>query len=320
MSKRLENPAIAAALAVAVLASVTFVDLPGAQRWTEVLQDAGHVPAFALVAACLYRLLRTATPARPAPVRGAVLAATGAAALGAMVEVAQHYLHRDASLGDIGRDACGAVGAAALLLLLDGRAQRDRSPLQLLAVLTVAATAVIAALPLIDCARAYRHRHALFPVLADFRSPLDLYFLRPADPPFARQCLAPARGAGQCRDWALYAPYTRTTWAGPVFEEMQADWRGRRELCLEVSNPNPQPFTLVVALNDHAYAGGVADRYTGLTAVGAHARRTLCLPLAEIAVTPGGRGMDLRHVDRLAIAQDDANHQPGFRLHRVWLQ
>lgn len=320
MSKRLENPATAAALALAVLAAVTFVDLPGAKRWTEVLQDAGHVPAFALVAACLYHLLRTATPAWPAPVRGAVLAATGATALGAMVEVAQHFLHRDASLGDIGRDACGAVGAAALLLLLDSRAPHDRGLSRLLAILTLAGAAVIAALPLVDCARAYRRRQALFPVLADFRSPLDLYFLRPADPPVARQCLATARAEHQCHDWALYAPYTRATWAGPVFEEMQADWRGRRELCLEVSNPNPQPFTLVVALNDDAYAGDVADRYTGLTRIGAHTRRTLCLPLAEIAVTPGGRAMDLRHVDRLAIAQDDADHQAGFHLHRVWLQ
>jgi VanZ family protein len=320
MLKGIRQPAFAAALVVAVLAAVTFVDLPAGQRWVEVLQDAAHVPAFALVAVSLHRLARAASAPRRAPVWGAVVASIGATVLGALVEVAQHFLHRDASLGDVGRDACGAAGATALLLLLDRRTTQARDLLRPAAALTAAAAALIAVLPLIECARAYRHRHALFPVLADFRSSLDLYFLRPVDPPFARHCLEAAVEDRYCRDWALDAPYTKATWAGPVFEEMQADWRGQGQLCIEVSNPHPQPFTLVVALNDRAYSGHVADRYTGLWPVTAHERRTLCLPLNEIAVTPGGRRMDLGHIGRLAIAQDDADHQPGFRLHRVWLQ
>ena len=320
MWRRPGYPALAAALVLAVLATVTFVDLPAGRRWLEVLQDAGHVPAFALVAACLWWLLRAARPQWPAPLWGATVAAAGAIALGALVEIAQHFLHRDASLADLGRDACGAVGATALLLLRESRGSARGGPLRPLAALALAGAALIALLPLVECARAYRHRQAQFPVLADFRSPLDLYFLRPVEPPFTRQCLEPAGGSGPCRDWALYAPYTTATWAGPVFEEMQADWRGWHALCVEVSNPHSGQFVLVIALNDRVYAGSDADRYVGLWRIGAHQRRRLCLPLSEISVTAGGRRLDLRHIERLAIAQDDVAHQPGFRLHRVWLQ
>ena len=129
-----------------------------------------------------------------------------------------------------------------------------------------------------------------------------------------------AAGAPRCQRWALYAPYDAGTWAGPVFEEPPADWRGWGELCIDLSNPNAQPFTLVVALQDRAYDGQSSDRHTGLWPVAARSTRVLCLPLADLRRTPGGRELDLGHIARLAIAQDDAGHQPGFRLHRVWLR
>jgi hypothetical protein len=299
-----------------VLAVVTFVDLPGGWRWIEVLQDAGHVPAFALATWCLVRLwYRDAAPLLP---RRLLLAAGGAILLGAGVEGLQYFLGRDASLADVGRDACGAAAAGALLYR---RAQDPRRRgARIAALLVLAAAVLLALLPLIECARAYHRRSLLFPVLADFSSPLDLYFLRPVDPPFARQCVDSPPAAAACRRWALYAPYSSTTWAGPVFEELPADWRGRRALCLEVSNPNAHAFTLVVALHDRAYSGQRSDRYTGLWPIGAQLTRTLCLPLDAIRITPGGRLLDLGHIGRLAIAQDDADHQRGFQLHRVWLQ
>jgi len=297
-----------------VLAVVACVDLPGDRRWIEVLQDAGHVPAFALITVCLARL-------RPAPASAQSLLQAGGAAilLGVAVEVAQHFLQRDASLADVGRDACGALAAAACLY--HRTAPQGPAWPRTLALL-LAWTAPLPALwPLMQCARAYAHRSATFPVLADFSSPLDLYFLRPVDPPFERLCVqngAPLAAA--CRRWAVYAPYAADTWAGPVFEEPPPDWRGWRALCIELSNPHAAAFTLVVAVQDRAYSGQPGDRYTGLWPVSAEATRVLCLPLAAIRVTPGGRALDLGHMARLAIAQDDTGHQPGFRLHRVWLQ
>lgn len=300
-------------LLAAIVMVVVFVDLPGGRRWVEVLQDAGHVPAFALVTLCLARLQAGALSA-PRLLR----AAATAILLGAAVEVLQYFLGRDASFADLGRDACGTLAAAAFLHLhavpAPGAAARR------LALLLLCAALFTGLWPLLECARAYAHRRAQFPVIADFASPLDLYFLRPVDPPFERFCLTPLAPAAACPRWAVYAPYTRTTWAGPVFEELAPDWRAWRELCLEVSNPYAGAFTLVVALHDQAYSGRHDDRYTGLWPIAAHGTRRLCLPLDEIRITPGGRPLDLGHIARLAIAQDDANHQAGFRLHRVWLQ
>ncbi|MCC7463310.1 MAG: VanZ family protein [Gammaproteobacteria bacterium] len=297
----------------AALAAVMFVDLPGGRRWLEVLQDAGHVPAFALITACLLRL-------QPGAMTALRLARAVAAALllGATVEVIQFTIGRDASWADIGRDACGALAAAAWLLWRDAPAARRRA--RRLALLSLCAALLIGFWPLIECARAYRHRQERFPLIADFSSPLDLYFLRPVYPPFERGCLPGAMAGTSCRRWAVYAAYTPATWAGPVFEELLPDWRGRHALCIEVSNPNAAAFTLVVALQDRAYSGQRSDRYTGLWPVAAQATRRLCLPLAGIRITPGGRALDLAHIARLAIAQDDTGHQAGFRLHRVWLQ
>lgn len=314
MSNELPGQRLWLLMLAAILAVVLLVDLPGGRRWLEVLQDAGHVPAFALATLCVTRL-RGGAATWPR----LLIAAAVAVVLGALVEIAQFFLQRDASLGDLGRDACGALAAVALLRLVATPAAQWRPRLPALWLASAALT--LAALPLIECARAYAHRRAQFPVLADFTSPLDLYFLRPVDPPFQRLCLqASAGGAPRCPRWAVYAPYDASTWAGPVFEELPPDWRGWRELCIELSNPNAGAFTLVVALQDRRYSGLRSDRYTGLWSIAPQSTRVLCRPLAALRVTPGGRLLDLGHIARLAIAQDDAGHQPGFRLHRVWLR
>ncbi len=294
-------------------ATVIFVDLPGGWRWTEVLQDTGHVPAFALLTVCLAR-------ARRAPLSMPLLLRSIAVAvlLGAAVEAVQLFLGRDATLADIGRDGLGALAAGALLYANatpPPAAWRRR-----LARALLGGAVLLALWPLLLCARAYAHRQLAFPVLADFASPLDLYFLRPVDPPFERACIERAADAASCRRWAIHAPYAHTTWAGPVFEELPPDWRGQTALCIELSNPHAAPFTLVVALQDRAYSGRPSDRYTGSWRIAAHATRVLCLPLAGIRITPGGRPLDLGRLQRLAIAQDDISHVDGFRLHRVWLQ
>lgn len=305
-------PVLLLAVVVAVLGVVTFVDLPGNRMYTRVIQDFGHVPAFALVTWCLLGVSRRRTT------RAYLLAAGLTVLLGAAVEIVQYFIGGDASLADLWRDTLGAASAASFAWLVS----RSDAPITMRNTAIPAGIAaialVLALLPVAECSRAYRHRNALFPVLADFSSRFDTYLLRPTDPPFRRVSISPAPD-GSPRG-ALIVPYSNATWPGVVFEEPIRNWSVFDYLAVDIYNPGKTAERIVIGIHDATYDGSAADRFTAWYDIGAGTRRILRIPLQQVRDAPQRRKLDLRNIGRLAIAH--VRNQPAgpFILYKVWLE
>jgi hypothetical protein len=286
------------------LAAVIFLDFPGGLRISDAIQNWAHAPAFAVLALGFLRAFRGRY----------WLAGAAAVALGIAVEIVQYFLDRDADPLDVLQDTLGVVAA----LALHAAWFRPRSWLLRM---TAAIAIAWAFVPLAYCAAAYWHRSQQFPVLVDFQSPLDLYFLRRFDPPLARVNL-PAQFNEGPPAFTVFAPYGEHPWPGVVFEEPPADWSGYRTLAIDVANPNLQTLQMILTVHDRKYDGTPADRFDRVFTVPARQRFVLRTPIAELARAPRNRAMDLTAIWRMAIAQrrDMPNPQPGFFLNRVWLE
>ncbi|MGI9245996.1 MAG: VanZ family protein, partial [Steroidobacteraceae bacterium] len=103
--------------------SVLLLEMPGHDLWQRLVQDAGHGPVFAGVAAIL--LLMAPGDARSGARRGSHYARAFAIAvlLGVVTELIQRYQPgRSVSALDVLHDAAGATLGLALVHLLDRRA------------------------------------------------------------------------------------------------------------------------------------------------------------------------------------------------------
>ena len=102
-----------------MLAVVLFVQVPGAGLWAADLTNFGHGPAFALVTVLLFKLLRGG-PTRESPAfpeyLAVILLTLG---LGALVELVQGQIGRDASFDDFLRDSVGTLAAVGFLMQVD---------------------------------------------------------------------------------------------------------------------------------------------------------------------------------------------------------
>lgn len=301
-----------AAVAAATLLLVTFADLPGNAMYSRVMQDFAHVPAFALITWALMQMLGASSAPR-------YLAAAGVSVLlGTLVEVVQRFTGGDSSLMDIWRDVLGISTAVALKAMIT----RSDAPVTwrntAVPALIGALALVCALVPLAECSRAYRHRTALFPVLADFSSRFDTYLLRATDPPFHRIPLPPdAEGSPQ---GALVVPYSTATWPGVVFEEPVPNWSVFKDLAIDIENSSLDPQAVLVGIHDATYDGSAADRFTARYQIPARTRVTLRIPLADVRNAPRGRKLDLRHIGRLAIAHVPRQPAEPFTLYKVWLE
>jgi hypothetical protein len=181
--------------AVAIVATVVFGELPGEGKYSGVLQDGCHAPAFAtltLIASALLakrpqlsRVVWRPSGAARIALAQAVAVVVLMALLGGATEILQGLVGRDEEFDDVVRDVVGASGAACLWLYVTLRGNPHASVRlgRIAALLACSVLAVYWAAPLVRCGLAYWTRDARFPILAQFQSSRDLYFVvDPANP------------------------------------------------------------------------------------------------------------------------------------------
>ena len=141
-----------------VLGIVLLARVPGEAMWAADLTNFAHGPAFAVVTVLLFKVLRSG-PTRQSPVLPEYLLVTLIAlALGAIVELVQGRIGRDASFDDLVRDAQGILAALGFLMLLDPklRGSRGRRRARYAGLLLGLTGVAMLAWPLIVSGLAYR--------------------------------------------------------------------------------------------------------------------------------------------------------------------
>jgi hypothetical protein len=91
---------------------------------------------------------------------------------------------------------------------------------------------------------------------------------------------------------------------------------------LDVTNPEAQPLTLTLRVHDKAHDNRAADRFNRRFTLGAHERRVLAFPIAEVARSPTGRDMDMSRIATVILFGKNGSELTGreYYLTRLWLE
>jgi VanZ family protein len=263
------------------------------------IENAGHTPLFfTLTLGVFYALREGGRLSRPwlYVTAGIIGVGTGLAS-----EVIQMPLARDASWEDVGADAVGAVLALAAFALFDSRAD-SRRWVRGVALLVACACIAMYVTPIVRMARAYMHRNGQFPVLADFRSRLEIYWIV---------------GIGVKReitDGALHVELVADTFPGVAFHEPVPDWRGYKNLVIDVQNPDGIELNLGVRVHDRLHRNAFSDRFNKHYPIAPGERRSVTIPLEEVLHGPRNRLMDMEHISDVTLFRVG---RPGSR--KLWI-
>jgi hypothetical protein len=287
------------ALLALLMGVLAFVDEPDRTVFWGALFDAGHVLLFGL-AALLVRGVLAPDPVGTGKRWTSAWALLITLAVGAASEVLQLLQPgRDASVGDLLRDA---AGAAAFLLLraavvapgagVSGQtAVRRRGAAGLLAVSLLVAAAV----PFVRVVDAYVERDRAFPTLFGLDgSRWERQFVWTGDAELVPDAMPRGRPAAEG------APLARLSlrpgrYPGLVLDEPYPDWRGYQRLVFWTYSETDAPLTLTIRVHDAGHDGRWNDRFNTRVVVTRGAHR-IAIPLDEIRRAPRGREMDMSRI------------------------
>jgi hypothetical protein len=227
--------------------------------------------------------------------------------LGFLSEVIQEPLARDASWEDVFSDAVGALCALAVYALFDRRSRLAR-PVRLAALVVALGCIAFYLTPLVRMTIAYAHRNAQFPVLVDFRSPID-------------QDWMVGYGTNRfLRGDALEVDFARSPWPGVSLREPVPDWSTYRTLLIDVENPDAVELKFTVRVHDRGHWRDYSDRFNRRVVLAARERRTLRIDLAEVRRAPKGRLMDMHQVSNITLLRDARDGRRRLRLYAMRLE
>jgi hypothetical protein len=321
-----------------ILLTLVFGELPGQERYSAVLQDGCHAPAFATLSLISLTLLarrvrygernpvqQTRATDRSVLTHAAATVVT-MALLGAATEVLQGLLGGDAEVDDAICDVVGSIAASSFWVYMHLRARADTGARigRSVAILACAATIGYWIAPMVRCADAYWNRYAQFPVLAQFRSQRDLYFITSSAGemqivPVALRASSDNTG-GDTPSTALRAVLDHDRWPGITLSEPISDWRRYRMLALDLSNPGESAMSLRLRINDRAHDGEFDDRFNSDVSLPPRGRTTIRIPLEGVASSPRSRRMDMSQIAEVALFRDGSAPGQVVLLHRIWLQ
>jgi hypothetical protein len=298
--------AIVLALLLPLIGALLLVDwrFPPTEWW-RAIENFGHVPMFAVLTGVLFALGRAIRPLTPR--RNYIYAGAAALFLGAATEVAQLYVGRDASWGDLSSDVLGIGIALAICALVDGR-MRFLAVMRFGLLVVAVGMTSYAALPVIEMLRAYAHRNAQFPVLAQFEDERELFWTRSVG---SRRTIKNGSMHVELRG----EPYPGVSWFEPV-----PDWRGYRWLVLEISNPNDSALEITVRVHDSAHSWEFADRFNQPFVFAPQERRTLRIDLEDVRHAPLGRAMDMEMISDVSIFRSGPKGPAAIVIHALRLE
>lgn len=289
-----------------VVATLLFMRLPVPPTYAgRTIENAGHMPVFALVTMGLLIVLRSDFKVDGA--RLYALAGLTGAGLGFLSEVIQRPLARDASWEDVFSDTVGAVCALAVYALFDRRSGLSRGT-RWLALIVALSCVTFYVTPLARMAAAYLHRNAQFPVLADFRSSTELAWIV---------------GYGVNRSierGALEIEFARGPFAGVALHEPVADWRKFKTLLIDLENPDDVKLDFTVRVHDRGHASSYNDRYNRHFELAPRERRTLRIGLDEVQRAPRGRLMNMDRISDIRLFRDAPDGANRLRIYALRLE
>lgn len=313
---------------VGLLSLLLFARVPGQGVWHSALLNAAHGPIFAVVAVLL---LASIARRRPADHGDYARAFVQAVVLGVMIEILQSLAQRPGSVFDVLTDAAGAAAGlalwgifiagrqATLQLKGDSTLPRKRQPSAWLPVaIALAGITFISWAPL-QAARAYAHRAAVFPSIAEFRGAQDLVFVSTDGGQVAIEPLPRPWGRGPDDLGLRIACDAQHSPAVQVMEPVH-DWRGYSVIAVDITNPATIELRLTFRILDANHDWSHDDRLNLPLAIPPVTRTTVRVALSAVEGAPAGRRMDLSRIANVMLFGRPSAQPAEFYVSRIWLE
>ena len=290
---------------VVVAAALLFVQLPMPPTYAgRTIENSGHTPLFLIGTLFILSILRH--DFRIEGVRLYAFSGLIAAVAGLTSEVIQGPLGRDSSWEDVLADCVGVLLALALYALFDRR-RRLGTAARVAVLLIVAGCLVAYVAPIVSMVRAYLHRDGQFPVLVNFDSRLDLYWMY-------------SYGLKrEIRDGALDIEYDAGQYPGVSFFEPVPDWSRYGTLVIEVENPADEVLHFGVRVHDKGHGREFADRFNRRLELGPHERREFTISLDDIRRGPRNRLMNMAQISDVTVFRLHGAGSTRMRLYSIRL-
>jgi hypothetical protein len=306
-------------MAAGLLALVLTTAIPPRTIFLGLLNNAGHAPIFGFFALIVLYLAGSRHDTLvPGTSRYAFAFAVTIMA-GAGVEIVQFFTGRDASWGDLAMDASGAAVALGLAGALEaGRRRRGRFAA---GILVASAGAALVLAPLVDAGLSYARRKDVFPAIATFDQPRDLYFIEGSGASIARATI-PVPLAENEDAQALRITLDRAESPGVRHNEPAPDWRDYRVLRVDLANPGDVELNLMLRIHDAPHDQRHVDRFNLAFSLPPRTRRVLDIKLEVIANAPAGRRLDLGQIAGIVLFERSRPAPVGatFYLAGMWLE
>jgi VanZ family protein len=308
--------------ALTILLIVTFAQIPGSTKLAQTLQNSGHAPAFCLLALTLIQLIWQSDGVTQHPtLRQYVAVFVACIVAGIVVELVQAATGRYVSGRDVIADAVGALGGLSghAYWRLRGTPLARQHRTLLLSAISVACL-VVAALPATWSFAAYANRNARFPMLAEFETPLDLYFIRTHGSRAELASVSKVPGTSDPRVEVRVHSQFPGKWPGIELEEPTPDWSGYRTLLLDIANPGDAPLELTLRVHDRAHNNLAADRYNRRIFLEPQSSTVYRIALDDLRHAPKSREMDLTQIAGVVLFGPPSLAGQKFIVRRIWLE
>ncbi len=272
-----------------LLLAVYFPEITYTSRTLARLHDFAHLPLFCFVGLIMAAIwpggLFVQNRLRPLPALRLWLAALLA---GILVELLQARQGRIPEMMDIVTDGAGAAIALLLAVGLRGKRWRWSLPPALAIVLAFATPAVLSAW---DEELAKRQ----FPLLADLETRLQTDRFGPSHSRLRR-----ITDPDSPDNHLLEVRFLPDMFPRFKLRDLPRDWSEFSAFTFTCINPEPEPFFLIVRVDDIHHDNRPADRYT-LRINLAPGRHVIEVPLAAVAVAPDTRPMDMTAIAQVTL-------------------
>jgi hypothetical protein len=177
--------------------------------------------------------------------------------------------------------------------------------------------------PIAWAAACYGQRDRDFPLLWQYRTFLDGYFLtasssKPLAIVRSEDCGLPSGTAASAPKYLIRVNLDKGDYPGIAVDEPHADWRGQGKLSLDLMNPGTTSLKLTVRVHDRQHKHVYSDRFNRQFVLepGMH---QVSVPVADIEHGPHDRLLDMANIAGIMIFSGVQVQGASFCLARVQL-
>lgn len=278
--------------------------------WDEVT-NLGHIGAFILIWLFSFNIFPRLQ--RLSAVQLLMLVVVITLVLGKIIEIIQGFIGRDDEWQDVWDSGVGALSAVVYgsqpFRQLPKFPRRTWQALALIVLITVP-------LPIWSSLVDEWAIQRQVPVLSDFSTPFETSRWQKSNASIELQ-----KSPGQATAF-LSVTFEPGEYSSVILEYFYRDWRGYKNLVLDVTNPDKQEFNIVLRIHDRLHKQHhfeLSDRFNRKLMMKPGTQR-IVIPLSEVANAPKSRKMDMQHLEELMLFTMQSSTTHHLQIHRIYLE